>query len=124
MKKAVESLKAPKAIGPFSQAIETDSLIFISGQLPINAETNEMAVGIKAQTRQSLENIKAILKECSLDMNNVVKTTVFLKDMKDFADMNEVYAEFFSDLYPARMCCQVVALPKDALIEIEAIATK
>lgn len=124
MKKAVESLKAPKAIGPFSQAIETDSLIFISGQLPINAETNEMAVGIKAQTRQSLENIKAILKECSLDMNSVVKTTVFLKDMKDFADMNEVYAEFFSDLYPARMCCQVVALPKDALIEIEAIATK
>lgn len=124
MKKAVESLKAPKAIGPFSQAIETDSLIFISGQLPINAETNEMAVGIKAQTRQSLENIKAILKECSLDMNSVVKTTVFLKDMKDFADMNEVYAEFFSDLHPARMCCQVVALPKDALIEIEAIATK
>ena len=124
MKKAVESLKAPKAIGPFSQAIETDSLIFISGQLPINAETNEMAVGIKAQTRQSLENIKAILKERSLDMNSVVKTTVFLKDMKDFADMNEVYAEFCSDLYPARMCCQVVALPKDALIEIEAIATK
>ena len=125
MIKKIETPKAPAAIGPYSQAIETDGLIFVSGQIPIIPETGAFPEGdIKVQTRQSLTNIKSILEEAGLSMSNVVKTTVLLKDMGDFVPMNEVYAEFFQAPYPARAAFQVAALPKGAMVEIEAIATK
>lgn len=118
---------APAAIGPYSQAvsIDTDSLVFVSGQLPIDQSTGEFAGSdIKSQTRQSLTNIKAILNEAGLDMNNVIKTTVFLQDINDFGQMNEVYAEFFNAPYPARAAIQVAAIPKGALVEIEVVAAR
>lgn len=124
MKEKVETILAPEAIGPYSQAIATEGLVFVSGQLPIDRSTSAMPAGIEAQTKQSLENIKHILKEAGLDMDKIVKTTVLLQDIKDFGKMNEVYATFFNGVCPARACYQVVALPKGALIEIEAIATK
>ena len=124
MKQKIESTKAPAAIGPYSQAIATDSLIFVSGQLPINAETGQMAEGIREQTRQSLENIRHILEAAGSDMSDVVKTTVLLQHMSDFVSMNEVYATFFGDAAPARACFEVAALPKEALVEIEAIAVR
>lgn len=122
MVKKVNSSNAPAAIGPYSQAIETNGLVFISGQLPIDPATGEMPEDIKAQTRQSLENIKAILTEAGTSFNSVCKTTVLLSDIKNFALMNEVYAEYFSDPFPARAAFEVAALPKGALVEIEAIA--
>ena len=116
---------APAAIGPYSQAIDTGSLVFVSGQLPIDQSKGEFAGSdIKSQTRQSLTNIKAILNEAGLDMSNIVKTTVFLQDINDFGAMNEVYAEFFNAPYPARAAIQVAAIPKGALVEIEVIAAK
>lgn len=124
MKKKIESIKAPDAIGPYSQAIETDNLVFVSGQIPVDKQTGSMPEGIKEQTKQSLTNIKYILEEAGLSMDNVVKTTVLLQHMSDFADMNEVYASFFNGICPARAAFEVVALPKGALVEIEAIATK
>lgn len=124
MKKKIESIKAPDAIGPYSQAIETDNLVFVSGQIPVDKQTGCMPEGIKEQTKQSLTNIKYILEEAGLSMDNVVKTTVLLQHMSDFADMNEVYASFFNGTCPARAAFEVVALPKGALVEIEAIATK
>lgn len=124
MKKKIESIKAPGAIGPYSQAIETDNLVFVSGQIPVDKQTGSMPEGIKEQTKQSLTNIKYILEEAGLSMENVVKTTVLLQHMSDFADMNEVYASFFNGVCPARAAFEVVALPKGALVEIEAIATK
>ena len=124
MKKAIVTDKAPKAIGPYSAAIETETTIYVSGQLPINPETGEFPEGIKEQTRQSLNNIKAILEEKGLSMDNVVKTTVLLKDMNTFADMNGVYGEFFKEPFPARAAFEVARLPKDAMVEIEAIAVK
>ena len=124
MKKKIESIKAPDAIGPYSQAIETDNLVFVSGQIPVDKQTGSMPEGIKEQTKQSLTNIKYILEEAGLSMENVVKTTVLLQHMSDFADMNEVYASFFNGVCPARAAFEVVALPKGALVEIEAIATK
>ena len=124
MKKKIESIKAPDAIGPYSQAIETDNLVFVSGQIPVDKQTGNMPSGIKEQTKQSLTNIKYILEEAGLSMDNVVKTTVLLQHMSDFADMNEVYASFFNGICPARAAFEVVALPKGALVEIEAIATK
>lgn len=124
MKKKIESIKAPDAIGPYSQAIETDNLVFVSGQIPVDKQTGSMPEGIKEQTKQSLTNIKYILEEAGLSMDNVVKTTVLLQHMSDFADMNEVYASFFNGVCPARAAFEVVALPKGALVEIEAIATK
>lgn len=124
MKKRIESIKAPDAIGPYSQAIETDNLVFVSGQIPVDKQTGSMPEGIKEQTKQSLTNIKYILEEAGLSMENVVKTTVLLQHMSDFADMNEVYASFFNGVCPARAAFEVVALPKGALVEIEAIATK
>ena len=123
MKKEINSTKAPGAIGPYSQAIMTGNLIFVSGQLPINAETGEMPEDIKSQTRQSIENIKAILAEAGATLDNVVKTTVFLADMSLFAPMNEVYGEEFKKTYPARCAFAVKELPKKALVEIEVIAT-
>ena len=121
--KVISTKKAPAAIGPYSQAIQVGHLIYTSGQLPIDPATGVFAEGgIKEQTRQSLTNVKAILEEAGLTMSNVVKTTVFLADMGDFADMNAVYAEFFTEPYPARSAVAVKTLPKGALIEIEVIA--
>ena len=122
--KAIKTDKAPAAIGPYSQAIETGGLVFASGQLPINPTTGEFPEGIKEQTRQSLMNAKAILEAAGLSMKNVVKTTVLLADIADFASMNEVYAEFFEEPYPARSAFAVKSVPKGALVEIECIAEK
>ena len=123
MKKVINTNQAPAAIGPYSQAIKVGNLVYTSGQIPINPATgNFVEGGIKEQTRQSLTNIKAILEEAGLSMNNVVKTTVFLADMNDFADMNSVYAEFFSEPYPARSAVAVKTLPKGALVELEVVA--
>ena len=122
MKKEVASSKAPGAIGPYSQAVAAGNLVFVSGQLPINAETGEMPSDIKAQTRQSIENIKHILAEVGATLDNVVKTTVFLAGMEYFAPMNEVYAEEFKAVFPARCAFAVKELPKKALVEIEVIA--
>lgn len=124
MKKVICSASAPGAIGPYSQAIEVNGMLFLSGQLPIDASTGLMADGIEAQANQSLHNIKHILEEAGLTMANVVKTTVFLADMSLFADMNKVYATFFEGEYPARSAVAVKALPKDALVEIECIAVR
>lgn len=123
--KALHTEKAPAAIGPYSQAIEAGGMVFASGQLPVDPATGNFAEGgIKEQTRQSLTNAAAILDEAGLSLANVVKTTVFLADMGDFAAMNEVYATFFSEPYPARSAVAVKALPKGAMVEIECIAAK
>lgn len=124
MKEPISTGAAPAAIGPYSQAIKTDSLIFCSGQLPIDPATGEMAEGIKAQTARSLANVKAILAEEGLGIDNVVKTTVLLADMSLFAEMNEVYGETFAQPYPARSAFAVKSLPMGALVEIEVIATR
>lgn len=124
MKKVICSSSAPGAIGPYSQAIEVNGMLFLSGQLPIDASTGEMVEGIEAQAKQSLTNIKYILEEAGLSMANIVKTTVFLSDMSLFADMNKVYSTFFEGEYPARSAVAVKALPKDALVEIECIAIR
>ena len=121
--KAISTIKAPAAIGPYSQAIYVGNLIFTSGQIPIDPATGAIVEGgIKEQTRQSLTNVKAILEGSGLNMGNVVKTTVFMADMNDFADMNSVYAEFFTEPYPARSAVAVKSLPKGALVEIEVVA--
>lgn len=123
MKQVIHTDKAPAAIGPYSQAIQIGQLLFTSGQVPIDPETGAIVEGvIQEQARQSLNNIKAILNAAGTNMGAVVKTTVFLQDMNDFAAMNEVYAQFFQEPYPARSAVQVGRLPKDALVEIEAIA--
>lgn len=123
--KSINTTKAPAAIGPYSQAIQAGNFVYTSGQLPIDPSTGAFPEGgIKQQTRQSLTNIKSILEEAGLTMGNVVKTTVFLADMSDFAEMNGVYAEFFSEPFPARSAVAVKTLPKNALVEIEAIAFK
>lgn len=124
MKRIIASPKAPKAIGPYSQAIELNGTLFISGQLPVNPESGEIPAGIEAQTRQALNNIGAILEEAGLTFNDVAKTTVLLQDINDFAAMNAVYAEYFPQDKPARVCYQVAALPKGTLTEIDAIAGK
>ena len=121
--KVISTKKAPAAIGPYSQAIRVGNLVYTSGQIPIDPTTGAFAEGgIKEQTRQSLNNVKAILAEEGLAMNNVMKTTVFMADMNDFADMNSVYAEFFTEPYPARSAVAVKSLPKGALVEIEVVA--
>ena len=123
MKQVIHTDKAHAAIGPYSQAIQIGQLLFTSGQVPIDPETGAIVEGgIQEQARQSLNNIKAILNAAGTNMGAVVKTTVFLQDMNDFAAMNEVYAQFFQEPYPARSAVQVGRLPKDALVEIEAIA--
>lgn len=124
MKTQIATAKAPGAIGPYSQAIDCGPFIYASGQIPLNPATGEMAEGITEQTRQSLANVKAILEASGLTMANVVKTTVFLADMNDFAAMNAVYAEAFEAPYPARSAVAVKQLPKNALVEIEVIAAK
>lgn len=125
MKKAISTQNAPGAIGPYSQAIEANGFIYLSGQLPINPAIGSFPEGgIKEQTRQSLLNAQAILKEAGADLSYVVKTTVLLADIADFGAMNEVYAEFFSAPYPGRSAFAVRDLPKGALVEIEMIAAK
>ena len=125
MKKVISTSKAPAAIGPYSQAIQVGNLVFASGQIPIDpASGSFVAGGVKEQVRQSLTNVKAILDEAGLTLDNVVKTTVFLADMNDFADVNAVYAEFFAEPYPARSAVAVKTLPKGALVEIEVIAAQ
>ena len=123
MNTAVSTEKAPAAIGPYSQAVQAGNTVYVSGQLPIDPATGAFAgEDIRAQTRQSLTNIRSILEAVGADMSKVVKTTVLLKNIADFAAMNEVYAEFFAAPYPARAAFQVAALPKDALVEIECVA--
>lgn len=120
----ISTEKAPKAIGPYSQGIISSGLIFTSGQLPIDPSTGELITDIKLATRTCLENVKAILEEAGSNLDNVIKVTVFVKDINDFSTINEVYAEYFPNHKPARSLVQVSELPKGGLIEIEAIATK
>lgn len=122
MKRIIASPLAPKAVGPYSQAVELNGTLYVSGQLPVDGATGKMPEGIEAQTRQSLDNIGHILKEAGLSYNDVAKTTVLLKDIADFAAMNAVYAGYFTADKPARVCYQVAALPMGALVEIDAIA--
>ena len=124
MKKIIASNNAPAAVGPYSQAIELNGILFVSGQLPVNPADASVPEGIEAQTRQSLKNIGAILEEAGLSFNDVVKTTVLVEDIADCGAMNAVYAEFFPESKPARVCYQVVALPKGVKVEIDAIAGK
>lgn len=125
MKKIIATTAAPAAIGPYSQGIEGGSIVITSGQLPVDPITGAFAEGgIAGQTRQSLTNVQAVLAQAGLTMENIIKTTVFLKDMNDFAAMNEVYATFFPENPPARSAVEVARLPKDAMVEIEAIAVR
>jgi 2-iminobutanoate/2-iminopropanoate deaminase len=123
-KEAIKTSKAPGAVGPYSQGIRAGDLIFVSGQLPANAEGVLIIDDIATATRQSLENVNAVLSAAGARMSNVVKATVFLTDMGDFSAMNKVYGEFFSDPFPARACIEVAALPKGAKVEIEVIARR
>ena len=123
MKNVVTS-KAPAAIGPYSQGIDIGNLVFTSGQLPLNRDTGEMESDIKAATKASLSSENAVLAGAGLTMDNVIKTTVFISDMNNFAAMNEVYATFFGETAPARSCVEVARLPKDVLVEIEAVAVR
>ena len=124
MKQPIATTKAPGAIGPYSQAIDAGQFVFISGQIPVNPATGEIPEGITAQATQSLANVKAILEEAGLTMDNVVKTTVFLAAMSLFAPMNEVYAQAFSAPFPARSAVAVRELPKQVLLEVEVIAAR
>lgn len=125
MHKAIHTRKAPAAIGPYSQAIDAGTFIFTSGQIPIEPSTGQVVNGgIKEQTARVLENLKSVLEAAGSGMDKVVKTTVFMKDLSDFAAMNEVYQKYFSEPYPARSCVEVNRLPRDVLIEIEAVALK
>lgn len=124
MKKVICSPKAPKAIGPYSQAIEVGGTLYVSGQLPVNPETGKMPETIEEQTRQSLENVKCILEEAGYGFKDVVKSVVLLSDMGDFAAMNKVYGEYYTSEMPARLCYQVAKLPLGAKIEIDTTAAK
>ncbi len=121
-KEIIYSKKAPAAIGPYAQGVKVGNLLFISGQLPINPKTGELLTGdIQAQTKQVIENLKAIIEEAGATLEDVVKTTVFLKDMNEFSLVNEVYGEYFKENPPARVCVEIARLPKDAQVEIEAV---
>lgn len=123
-KTIISTEKAPAAIGPYSQAIEVNGFIYTSGMLPVNPASGEVCEGIEAQATQAIGNLKALLEEAGSSLDQVVKTTVFIKDMNDFAKINEVYSSYFTSNYPSRSCVEVARLPKDVLIEIEAIAIK
>jgi 2-iminobutanoate/2-iminopropanoate deaminase len=120
--KIINAEKAPKAIGPYSQGVMTDSLLYISGQLGIDPQSGELLEGVQAQTEQALKNMKAILEAAGLNLSHIVKTTIYLMDMGDFAKVNETYAAFFQANFPARATIQVAGLPKGGRVEIEAIA--
>ena len=123
MKKVINSKNAPAPIGPYSQAVMSDNVLYISGQIPINPETGDIIKSnIKAETRQALDNLGAILKEAGLDYSNIVKCSIFISDMNNFAEINEVYGSYFSENYPAREVVQVAKLPLNVNIEISAIA--
>ena len=124
MKKVIATQAAPAAIGPYSQAIDLGSMVYCSGQIPINPATGEIPEGIKAQTAQAIANVKAILAEAGLTIDNVVKTTVFLADLSLFGEMNEVYGAEFTEPYPARSAVAVKELPKQVLVEVEVIAVR
>ncbi|MFN8792300.1 MAG: RidA family protein [Bdellovibrionales bacterium] len=124
-KKVIQTDAAPKAVGPYSQAIDTGSLVFCSGQIAIDPATNEVLnVGVKEQTERVMKNIQAVLKTAGLDFSHVMKTTIFLTDMKDFATVNEVYASYFQQPYPARSTVAVAGLPKGVNVEIEVTAAR
>ena len=123
-KEVINTNNAPEAIGPYSQVVIVGDFVYTSGQIPLNPATGELVTDIKLATKQSMENIKAILEEAGTSLNNVVKTSIFLKDLNDFEAVNEVYGTYFIENKPARSCVQVAKLPKGAPIEIEAIATK
>ncbi|GGF99273.1 RidA family protein [Paenibacillus aceti] len=123
-KQAIATTAAPGAIGPYSQAVQAGEYIFASGQLGLIPETGQLAEGLEAQATQSLRNVSAILEAAGTGLDQVVKTTVFLKDMNDFAKVNEIYGSFFAEPYPARSAVEVARLPKDGLVEIEVIALK
>jgi 2-iminobutanoate/2-iminopropanoate deaminase len=122
MKRAIESSRAPKPVGPYSQAMEAEGFVFVSGQLGMDPETGNLAEGVEAQAAKALANIAAVLEAAGLEMKDVVKVTIFLTDMGDFPKVNEVYAGYFSEPWPARACVAVAGLPKGALVEMECIA--
>lgn len=124
MKKQINTVNAPAAIGPYSQGVSFGDLIFLSGQIPLNPKTGELVKGITEETTQVFENIKALLEESGSSFDKVLKCSVFLKDMSDFTAMNEVYAKYFVEPYPAREAVQVAKLPKDVSVEISVITTK
>lgn len=125
MKKEISTDKAPSAIGPYSQAVEAGNMIFTSGMIPINPATGELVAGtVEEQAEQAISNLKNLLEAAGSSMERVVKTVVFIRDMEDFVKINEIYAKYFTEPYPARSCVQVARLPKDVAIEIEAIAEK
>ena len=124
MKKVIATEKAPAAIGPYSQAIEAGGVVYTSGIIPVVPETGEIPEGSVAQAKQAFSNLSNLLKAAGTDMDKVIKTTVFIKEMNDFGAINEVYKDYFPSPFPARSCVEVARLPKDVLIEIEAIAEK
>ena len=124
MKKVISTDKAPAAIGPYSQAIEVGDMVYTSGIIPVDPATGEIPEGSVAQAQQAFANMKNLLEAAGTSIDNVVKTTVFIKEMNDFGAINEVYAKYFSEPYPSRSCVEVARLPKDVMLEIEAIATK
>lgn len=124
MKNIIRTDKAPAAIGPYSQAIEVNGMVYTSGVIPVNPQTGEIPAGIEAQAKQAIGNLVALLEAAGTSADQVIKTTVFIKEMNDFAKINEIYATFFTKDFPARSCVEVARLPKDVLIEIEAIACK
>ncbi len=124
MKVKIESGNAPKAIGPYSQAVLVDDTLYVSGNIPVNPATGDVADGIVNQSKQAFENMKAVLNEAGMGFENVVKTTAFLTDLSNFATFNEIYASYFVAPYPARSCVEVGKLPKNVLVEVECIAKK
>ena len=120
--KQIKTDKAPAAIGPYSQAIISGNTVYCSGQIPINPETGDIPDGVSAQAHQVFKNIKNLLNASGTSIDNVVKTSVFIKDMNDFAEINSIYAQYFTEPYPARSCVEVARLPKDVLLEAEVIA--
>ena len=124
MKQIISTDKAPQAIGPYSQAVRIGDLVFTSGVIPVVPATGEIPQGSAAQAKQALDNLSNLLQEAGCEMSDIVKTTVFIKEMNDFCAINEVYETFFKDDYPARSCVEVARLPKDVLIEVEAVAYK
>ena len=120
----VSTPNAPAALGPYSQAVDTGSTVYCSGQLGLDPATGNLADGVQAQTHQALKNLQAVLNEAGLSLDNVVKTTVFVQDLADFGTVNEIYGTYFHGGFPARSCVQIAALPKNALVEIECVAVR
>lgn len=124
MQNVISTNKAPAAIGPYSQAIEVNGFVFTSGVIPVNPETNEIGTTIEEQAEQAFSNLKNLIEASGVTMDKVIKTTVFIKEMNDFGKINEIYSKYFAQPYPARSCVEVARLPKDVMLEVEAIAAK